>query len=108
MKHLQRTVPWELVCQSTGAVEAAIQSAVAAIFRLPVAADPTRVQVALQPKLQIKLPLRHAGFGLNNITLLKAEAALLSGAAMAQANLPEGVLDFRPFDNLMRPTLFAA
>jgi hypothetical protein len=108
MNHLLRTVPWEQVCESMGAVETAIQSAVAAIFRLPAAADPTSVLVAPQPKLQIKLPLRHGGFGLRTITSIEAEAALLSGAAMAQANLVEGLPECRPFDGLMRPTLLAA
>ena len=69
MNHLLRKVSWELVCESMGAVEVAILSAVATIFCLPGATDPTSVQVAPpQPKLQIKRPLRHGGFGLPTMT----------------------------------------
>ena len=44
------------------AVDAAGLSAVEASFHLLAAADPTGVLVAVQPKLKIKLSLRHGGF----------------------------------------------
>ena len=64
--------------------------------------------MAPQPKLQIKLPLQHRGFGLGTITSIEVEVALLSGVAIVQVNLVEDLPECWPFDGLMRPTLFAA
>ena len=56
----------------------------------------------------MRLPLRHGVFGLRNTTRTEADAALLSGAAMAQSSLAEGSAACQPFRGLMRISLMEA
>jgi hypothetical protein len=97
MEHLKRTVPWELLAASTRRVERAVQGAAAVIFQLP--ADAAGAE-ACKPALlqQMTLPLRWAGFGLRTASEDSADAALLSGAAAAQAAMADGEAAFRPLD----------
>eukprot|EP00892_Ulva_mutabilis_P000144 jgi/Ulvmu1/1012/UM103_0040.1 len=46
---------------------------------------------------QLRLPLRHGGFGLMDVTENEAHAAYLSSAALAHDTMRDGPPDFRPF-----------
>jgi hypothetical protein len=100
MAHLQRTVKWELLGASVSRVEQAVISAVAKIFRLP--EGPGAGGNAPSPHgllmEQLRLPIRHAGFGLPRASELGAQAAFLSGAASAQLVMQDAPQMFRPFD----------
>ena len=85
LEHLKRTVPWELLAESTQRVEGAIEEAAAAIFALP--AEPPGIQPTTKARTQLSVPMRHGGFGLQRTDAAAADAALLSGAASAQAAL---------------------
>ena len=97
LEHLKRTVPWDQLAECTRRVEAAIENAAAAIFALPdgddAAAKTTR-DAAIE---QMTLPQRHGGFGLPRTTRDEADAAYLSGAAMAESALEDGAPECRPF-----------
>jgi hypothetical protein len=100
MAHLQRTVKWEFLGAPLSRVEQAVISATAQIFRLPTgpgAGDTGPLPTG--PLLeQLRLPIRHAGFGLPSSSALGAQAAFLSGAASAQLVMKDAPLMFRPFD----------
>ena len=83
LEHLKRSVPWELLADSTRCVERAIEEAAAAIFALP--EEPPGV--ASPARQQLSLPMRHGGFGLRRTDAAAADAALLAGAASAQTAL---------------------
>ncbi|MES2940453.1 MAG: reverse transcriptase domain-containing protein, partial [Pseudomonadota bacterium] len=100
MAHLLRTVRWELLEPSTRAVERAVSDAVADIFRLP-------ERGAERARQQMTLPLRHGGLGLRVVQAVEADAALLSGAAKAQAAMLDGPEACRPFCGASRPPLLA-
>ena len=99
MLHLQRTVRWPLLAAPTRRLEQRILSAVAAIFRLPLAAGPTGAALPSGPEVsQLTLPIRYGGFGIRATSALQADAAFLSGAAAAQAAMQTGPVAFRPFE----------
>ena len=108
MAHLKRTVPYEILARHIGEVENVIFAATASIFRLQRELSPTYVLTDVEAALQMRLPLRHGGFGLPNTTPAEADAALLSGVAMAQSNLAEGLAACQPFGGLMRTSLIEA
>ena len=84
MLHLQRTVEWRFLEPSTRAVETAVLSAAAELFRLPGGEGPGGYSPLPSRELdQLQLPIRHGGFGLRASTELDAHAAFLSGAASA-------------------------
>jgi hypothetical protein len=95
MEHLKRTVPWELLAAPTQRVERAVQAASAKLWQLP--ADPAGVEVC-EPEVlrQMTLPQRRGGFGLRVTTAAGADAALLSGAATAEAAFAGGEAVFLP------------
>ena len=101
MLHLLRTTPWAQLEDATREMERAICDAVATIFRLP-------EQGADRAREQMTLPLRHAGFGLRKVQAVEADAALLSGAARAQAAMCDGPEACQPFSSAARPALLAA
>ena len=103
MAHLMRTVPWDLLQSSVARVEDAIMAAATALFQVPaVGADSVR---AVQ---QLKLALRHGGFGLREATSLIADAALVAGASKAQGAMKEGPDVCKPFSGAMRRLLLQA
>ena len=101
MHHLLRTTPWPQLEAATQEMERAISDAVATIFRVP-------EQGATRARKQMTLPLRHAGFGLRAVQAVEADAALLSGAARAQAAMRDGPVACQPFSGAARPALLAA
>ena len=101
MHHLLRTTPWAQLEAATQEMERAICDAVATIFRLP-------EQGGARARKQMTLPLRHAGFGLGAVQAVEADAALLSGAARAQAAMQDGPVACQPFSGAARPALLAA
>ena len=106
MAHLQRTTPWAQVEESTRAVEGEIVETFAGILRLPTQADPAGWgRASGREREQLALPLRHGGFGLRKATAIEADAALLSGAAKAQAAMAEGPAACRPFEGASRAPL---
>ena len=106
MAHLQRTLPFVRVEESTRTVEDEIMETVAGIYRLPTQADPAGWGGASgREREQMALPLRHGGFGLRRVTAVEADAALLSGAAKAQAAMAEGLAACRPFEGASRAPL---
>ena len=85
MAHLQRTVAWRHLVAPTTGVEQAVISAAAHIFRLPVGEGPGGAYPVPGTALkQLRLPFRHAGFGLPASSEHGAQAAFLAGAASAQ------------------------
>ena len=100
MAHLMRTVPWGHLQPSVARVEAAIMAATTTLFQVPElgAASERAVQ-------QLRLPLRHGGFGLRDATSLVADAALVAGASKAQAAMKEGLDACKPFSGAVRPML---
>jgi hypothetical protein len=108
MVHLQRSLTWDQVAPSTRQVEQAILEAISTILRLPTASGPNGARLTSSSVLeQMVLPLRHGGFGLRMTSLLEADAALLSGAATAQAALDGGKDSCLPFDGGRRHSLLA-
>ena len=86
MVHLRRSLPWDQVAPSTRQVEQTILTAVFIIFRLQIATSPSGARLTSSSVWdQRVLPLRHGDFGLQMSSSVQADAALLSGAAMAQA-----------------------
>ena len=109
MAHLMRTVLWPQLQADTSRVEQAILGAVAAIFRLPTPGVAANATTASDRALeQMKLPLRHGGFGLRSVSALEADAALVSAAAKAQAAVATGPEACHPFTGAARPPLLAA
>ena len=51
------------------------------------------------------LPLRHAGMGLRAVQAIEADAALVSGAAKAEAAVANGPDSCKPFSGASRPGL---
>ena len=98
LEHLKRTVPWDLLAEGTQRVESAILDAAAAIFELRTDNSGETASMREAAMQQLTLPQRHAGFGLRRASRDDADAALLSGAAMAQAALADGAAACRPFD----------
>lgn len=108
MQFLQRTLPWTHLAAPTRRVEQSILEAVASIFRLPSAAGPTGACVPSgREAQQLSLPLRHGGFGLNFSSALQADAALVSGASMAQSALTGSMAALLPFEGRARAPLVA-
>jgi hypothetical protein len=108
MVHLQRSLTWDQVAPSTRQVEQAILEAISTILRLPTASGPNGARLTSSSVLeQMVLPLRHGGFGLRMTSSLEADAALLSGAATAQAALDGGKDFCLPFDGGRRHSLLA-
>ena len=106
MVHLQRSLPWDQVAPSTRQVEQAVLEAISTIFRLPSAIGPEGARVASTTVLQqMVLPLRHGGLGLRMTSSIEADAALLSGAAMAEAAMYGGKDTCMPFNGASRPPL---
>lgn len=103
MAHLLRTVAWDRLQPSVVRVEDAIMAAAKTLFQVPeVGAESAR---AVQ---QLRLPLRHGGFGLRDATPLVAAAALVAGASKAQAAMQNGPAVCRPFSGALRPALLLA
>jgi hypothetical protein len=100
MAHLMRTVPWGSLQESVARVESAITAAAVALFRVP-----TNGAQSLTAVQQLKLPLRHGGFGLREATSLVADAALVAGASKAQAAMKDGLDACKPFSSAMRPEM---
>ncbi len=99
MAHLLRTMPWAQLEAATRRVEGAILAAAATVFELPAATEPGGdCPAVVDARRQLALTTRHGGFGLRTVTGVEADAALLSGAAAAQAALAEGQVQVRPFD----------
>jgi hypothetical protein len=99
MAHLMRTVVWERLEPSTARVEKAVIDAVADVFQVP--AQGAAAQ-------QMKLPIRHGGFGLRDTVSVVADAALVAGASKAQAAMEGGLDACKPFSGAARPALLAA
>ena len=57
--------------------------------------------------LLMVLALRHGGFGLRMTSPVEADAALLSGVAMDQADFNGGIYFYLPFDGGHRISLLA-
>ena len=96
MVHLQRTMRWSLLRDSTEAAEGAVVDAVAGLFNMPRGEDGrTRPGQELE---QLTLPMRHGGFGLRKTEPLEASAARLSGVGVAQRVLADAPAVFRPLD----------
>jgi hypothetical protein len=98
MAHLMRTTPWPQLEPSTRKVEEAISNAATTIFR--VAEHNTT-----SARHQMTLPLRHAGMGLRAVQAIEADAALVSGAAKAEAAVANGPDSCKPFSGASRPGL---
>lgn len=103
MAHLLRTVAWDRLQPSVMRVEDAIMAAAKTLFQVPEvgAASARAVQ-------QLRLPLRHGGFGLRDATPLVAAAALVAGASKAQAAMQNGPAVCQPFSGALRPALLSA
>jgi hypothetical protein len=98
MVHLMRTTPWQQLEPSIRAVEDAICSAASALFQVP-------AEAVNQAHEQMRLPLRHAGFGLRRVQPIEADAARLAGAARAQAAVQDGPEACHPFSGATRQPL---
>ena len=95
LNHLQRTVPWALLMESTRLAEGAIIDAVTLLFNVP------RADAAADTPLwrrQLALPTRHGGFGLRETTPVQSEAAFFTGLGAAQCIVREGPATLRPLD----------
>jgi hypothetical protein len=109
MAHLPRTLTWEQLETATRRVEAAVLAAAAAVFKLPAPTERGGTDLAVvDARKQLALSTRHGGFGLRAVTALEADAALVSGAAAAQAALAGGQDQVMPFDGETRPALLEA
>ena len=98
LEHLQRTVPWDDLADSTQRVEQALVDAASAIWALDMGDDADAVRERDEARERFTLPQRHGGFGLPRATRDAADAALLSGAALAEAALADGAAACRPFN----------
>ena len=103
MAHLLRTVAWDHLQPSVVRVEDAIMTAAKTLFQVPeVGAASARAEQ------QLRLPLRHGGFGLRDATSLVAAAALVAGASKAQTAMKNGPDICQPFSGALRPALLSA
>jgi hypothetical protein len=94
LNHLKFTVPWHLLQQPLQAFQHSVTMAALSILDLPRPAsrhlNPDYVNI------QLRLPLRQGGFGLDYTTKEVATAAWLSMAARCDIALAQGPALFRP------------
>ena len=92
MVHFQRSLPWDQVAPRTRQVDQTILEAMSTILCLSSAIAPDGAQLASSTVLQqMVLPVRHGRMGLRMTFSIEAGAALLSGAAIAEAALYGGM-----------------
>jgi hypothetical protein len=103
MAHLLRTVAWDRLQPSVARVEDAIMAAAIALFQVPEVGAASARAVR-----QLRLPLRHGGFGLRDATSLVADAAFVAGASKAQVAMKEGLDVCKPFSGALRLALLQA
>ena len=90
MAHLQRTVPWGRLAAATRRVEQRILAGAAVLLQLDPGEGPHGAAVAACPALmQVTLAIRHGGFGFRATSPVEADAALLAGAAKAEAAMAD-------------------
>ena len=89
LTHLVRVVAWDSVKGAVQQLQDRVMAAAREIMNHP--------HMPAVAEEQLRLPLRHGGFGLMDITELEADAAYLSSAALAHDAMRDGPPDFRPF-----------
>eukprot|EP00892_Ulva_mutabilis_P001615 jgi/Ulvmu1/11454/UM076_0029.1 len=89
LTHLVRVVAWDSVKDAVQRLQDRVMAAAREIMHHP--------QMPTVAEEQLRLPLRHGGFGLMDVTEQEADAAYLSSAALAHDAMRDGPPDFRPF-----------
>eukprot|EP00892_Ulva_mutabilis_P005744 jgi/Ulvmu1/3541/UM164_0007.1 len=89
LTHLVRVVAWDSVKDAVQRLQDRAMAAAREIMHHP--------QMPTVAEEQLRLPLRHGGFGLMDVTEHEADAAYLSSAALAHDAMCDGPPDFRPF-----------
>ena len=89
LAHFPRTAPWHLINEAVKQVE---DKAVKATFNILQRPEQDDVRSG-----QLTLPLRFGGMGIRTTSMLEAQAAYLSAAAMTETAMREGRQQYRPF-----------
>ena len=104
--HHQRTTRWELLAESTRALEGAVVAAVANIAQVPITLEPSGALVQMSSAVrQMLLPIRHGGLGLRMTHPVEAKAALLTGVAVAQRVVADGPAVFQRLEGPAAPAM---
>lgn len=98
LRHFQRTLPWALIEEATGALDRGIINAVASMLSIEQIAGPTCFSDLPQSLQQLALPFRHGGFGLRLTSGTEAEAAFFSGVGAAHQVMRGGPTAFQTLD----------